>query len=263
MANEELRSDLPQQCGHSLAEDCVSETVTTRPPERHSSPSDRNLLQSREELRRLIAHLFTQQEDERQRVVRELHDDISQRLSLLEISMQQMEDSCNDREERHLLEAARGQVHSINTDVRQISRRLHPAILQDLGLVAALRAMVKEFGEREGMPASLLSHTIPDDLSASTATAVYRIAQEALRNVSQHAGKTHAKVSLEGSGQVLRLRVMDFGVGFDQSGDAKTRGLGMVSMEERARLAGGTLLIRSELGEGTSVTLEVPMERHE
>jgi two-component system CheB/CheR fusion protein len=223
----------------------------------------RNLTRTQEELRGLTAHLFTVQEEERQHVARELHDDISQRMSLLEIALQQVKDAEVGQDVQQKLKLAREQLQSLNTDIRQISHRLHPAILHDLGLSTALRVMVKEFGDREGMPATYLSQDVPDDLSPRASTTIYRIAQEALRNVSKHAGRTHVKVVLELVDNRLRLRVVDFGVGFDQESENKARGLGMVSMQERARLAGGTLTVLSELGEGTSITVEVPLEPRE
>jgi signal transduction histidine kinase len=143
--------------------------------------------------------------------------------------------------------------------VRQISHRLHPAILSDLGLSAALKAMVGEFGEREGMAVTYLTQELPESWSNETATAIYRIAQEALRNVAKHAGKTHVKVMLAGGENSLNLRVMDFGVGFDQDSPGPNRSLGMISMQERARQAGGTLNVQSALGQGTTVSVEVPL----
>jgi two-component system CheB/CheR fusion protein len=143
-----------------------------------------------------------------------------------------------------------------------MSHRLHPAILQDLGLPAALKAMVQEFGQREKMPATYASEDLPESWSPQAATAIYRIAQEALRNVSKHAGKTHVKVVLAGLDGRLELRVMDFGEGFDQDDETHARGLGMISMEERARLAGGTFDVQSTLGHGTTVVATVPLERH-
>ncbi|HWG21545.1 MAG TPA: CheR family methyltransferase [Terracidiphilus sp.] len=222
----------------------------------------RNLNRTKEELRGLTAHLFTVQEEERQRVARELHDDISQRLSLLEIVLQEMRGDANSREDLDRLQAARTQVHSLNTDVRQISHRLHPAILSDLGLSAALQAMVKEFGKRENMPVNYVTQELPENWSPEAATAVYRIAQEALRNVAKHAGKTQVKVVLAGKDGTLQLRVMDFGVGFDLDVEAPAKGLGMISMQERARLAGGTLAVKSSLGQGTTVTADIPVENH-
>jgi two-component system CheB/CheR fusion protein len=222
----------------------------------------RNLKRTQGELRGLTGHLFTVQEEERQRVARELHDDISQRLSLLVILLNEINGMEWVGEDLKRLETAREQVDLLNTDVRQISHRLHPAILNDLGLSAALKALVKEFGERENMPATYLTQDLPENWSTEAATAIYRIAQEALRNVAKHAGKTHVKVILSGDAGQLQLRVMDFGYGFDQDLEMPTSGLGMISMQERARLAGGTLTVTSFLGEGTTVTAEVP-ERHD
>jgi two-component system, chemotaxis family, CheB/CheR fusion protein len=222
----------------------------------------RKLTRTQEELRGLTAHLFTVQEEERQRVARELHDDLSQRLSVLEIMLHEIFSEQPKPAIRERIESARTQVQSLNNDVRQISHRLHPVILQDLGLPSALKAMVQEFGERESMPATYTSQNLPEMRTGESATALYRIAQGALRNVSKHAGKTHVKVILSGSDNHLELRVMDFGVGFDQDTEAPVRGLGMISMQERARLAGGMLEVKSSLGQGTTVTATVPLDGH-
>lgn len=222
----------------------------------------RKLNRTQGELRELTAHLFAMQEEERQRVARELHDDISQRLSLIEIALQEIRAEDSSPEDQLGLRKVREQVHSLNTDVRHISHRLHPAILNDLGLSAALRAMVKEFGEREHMPVTYLTQELPESWSTEAATAVYRITQEALRNVAKHAGKTHVKVILSGKDDRLELRVMDFGIGFDQDAEGVRKGLGMISMQERARLAGGSLTIQSALGQGTTVIAEVQCDPH-
>jgi two-component system CheB/CheR fusion protein len=176
--------------------------------------------------------------------------------------LHEIEPERHNKKELKLIESVRDEIQSLNTDVRLISHRLHPAILQDLGLPAALKAMVQEFGRRENMPATYASQDLPESWSADAATTIYRIAQEALRNVSKHAGKTHVKVSLAGMEGKLRLRVMDFGVGFDQEGDSPTGGLGMISMQERARLGGGILEVKSALGQGTTVTATIPLEHH-
>ncbi|HUB30043.1 MAG TPA: CheR family methyltransferase [Terracidiphilus sp.] len=221
----------------------------------------RRLTRTEGELRGLTAHLFNVQEEERQYVARELHDDISQRLSVLRLHLDEMSVDRLDREDSERLQRARMDIASLNNDVRQISHRLHPSILSDLGLSESLRAMVKEFGEREKMPTTYVPQDVPADLPGQAATALYRIAQEALRNVSKHAGKTHVKVSLSGLGDLLQLKVMDFGLGFDQEADGPSGGLGMISMQERARLAGGELSVHSVLGQGTTVIVEVPLRR--
>lgn len=217
------------------------------------------LNRTQEELRSLTAHLFRVQEEERQRIARELHDDICQRLSLLEIALEEMRNESAAAAPSPRLHPAIELAQRLNSDVRQLSHGLHPAILKDLGLSAALRAMVKEFGDHEHMPATYLTKNLPEHWSLEAATAIYRIAQEALRNVAKHAGKTHVKVMLSGVKGRLQLRVMDFGVGFDQDRESPTRGLGKISMQERARLAGGVLNIKSSLGQGTTVTADIPL----
>jgi two-component system CheB/CheR fusion protein len=112
------------------------------------------------------------------------------------------------------------------------------------------------------MPVTYLTQNLPESWSSDAATAIYRIAQEALRNVTKHAGKTHVKVVLAGEEGRLVLRVMDFGTGFDQELEMPTPGLGMISMQERARMAGGKLTVQSALGQGTTVTATVPVEHH-
>jgi len=222
----------------------------------------RRLSRTQEELRGLNAHLITAQEEERQRVARELHDDISQRLSLIEIAMQEIDSATLSQPALDHLIAAREQVHVLNDDVRVLSHRLHPAILNDLGLPAALKALVTEFGERYDMPVTFATQEVPDTISREVSIALYRITQEALRNVAKHAGKTHVKVTLDETDNELHLKIMDFGIGFDRDAELPSPGLGMISMQERARLAGGTLDVQSSLGQGTVITVEVPLHGH-
>ncbi len=221
------------------------------------------LVHTQAELRALTGMLFTSQEDERRRVARELHDDVSQQLALLQIEL----DQCYQRfskapdQVHNSLGKLRDRTASLSDEVRRISHRLHPSILEDLGLPHALKALVEEFAEREGMLASFSRRDVPAEVPNQVAATLYRIAQEALRNVSKHAGKTHAKVTLEGTDSGLRLAITDLGEGFDPE-DAP-RGLGLISMAERARLIHGTFSVQSALGKGTTVTVEVPLPASE
>ena len=142
--------------------------------------------------------------------------------------------------------------------MRSISHRLHPSILDDLGLPQALKALVDEFGERECMLATFTRRDVPAQLPKEVASTLYRITQEALRNIAKHAGRTHAKVTLEGSDSRLRLEVADFGEGFDTH--QSRAGLGLISMEERARLVHGKFAVESALGKGTTVGVQVPLQ---
>lgn len=221
----------------------------------------RTLSAAQEELRSLAAHLFSVQEEERQRVARELHDDLAQRLSLLQMQVEQSVVSSPDGEGEGI-SSIYSQIKALNADVRTLSHKLHPAILNDLGLPAALKELVDHFRAHEQMFATYIGTNVPEDIPLEAATVAYRIAQEALRNVSKHAGKTHVKLMLEGIDGLLRLEVRDLGTGFDLEDEAPRRGLGLISMKERARIAGGSLTIASSLGEGTTVSLKVPIDQH-
>jgi two-component system CheB/CheR fusion protein len=212
---------------------------------------------TQEDLRALAGSLFTSQEDERRRVARELHDDICQKLAALEIETQQVAKLLIDKPEEGFrdLEQVRGGIASLADEVRRISHTLHPSVIDDLGLVPALRALVEDFRDRESMIATFSAQQVPEEIPRAVATGLYRIAQEALRNVAKHAGKTHVKVILRGTRSDLRLQVIDSGEGFDTQ--ARRSGLGLISMEERARMMEGQFVVESELGEGTKITVQV------
>jgi signal transduction histidine kinase len=195
---------------------------------------------------------------ERRHVARELHDDISQRLALLADDADRLRREANYRSGANIerLDQLVEQARALSEDLRRISHRLHPAIAQDLGVEVALRSLTAEFSERSGMEASFVGKDIPHDLPAEMATAVYRIVQEALRNITKHAGHTSVLVKLEAHADELVLFISDLGAGFDAT--HKT-GLGLVSMRERAYLAGGAFSLVSSLGIGTTVLVRLPL----
>ncbi len=214
---------------------------------------------TQEELRALAGSLFTSQEDERRRVARELHDDISQKLALLAIDVEQMIPEIGKSKKSHAaraLEHVRSSVSSLAESVRGISHALHPSVIDDLGLAPAIKSLVSDFSERDHMIATFSSQNLPASIPFQIATGLYRITQEALRNVSKHAGRTHVKVLLRGEPDRLILQVTDFGEGFDTR--VRNAGLGLIGMEERARLIKGSFKIESEVGKGTEITVEVP-----
>jgi two-component system CheB/CheR fusion protein len=214
---------------------------------------------SQQALRALTGSLFTSQEEERRRIARELHDDVSQRLAAIEIESDRLESSIPE-EARNALEGIqrlRASIGKLSEDVRLMSHRIHPAVLEDLGLKAALKILTEDFGKRESMIATFSHQNVPENVPAHVATALYRIGQEALRNVSKHAGQTHTRVSIRGTSEGIQLQISDFGHGFDTEGGRP--GLGLVSMEERARHIGATLQLKSAPGEGTRITVNVPL----
>lgn len=218
----------------------------------------KELGRSQEELRTLTGSLLTSQEEERRRLARELHDDISQRLAAFDLDSNEVlrNMSGNPALAEKKFQEIRVKMRELSEDVRRLSHRLHPSALEDLGLPSVLRSLTSEFGEREEMITTFSAQDVPYGLPVEVATVLYRIAQEALRNVAKHAGKTHVKVLLRGKPGALELQITDSGLGFDI--EDKRSGLGLISMEERARLIGATLKIESALGEGTKVTVDVP-----
>src|SRR5262249_40781468 len=150
-----------------------------------------------------------------------------------------------------LLRAMHERLVSLSEDVHALSRQLHPSILDDLGLVEALRSECASFSRREEIAIVYRPEQVPVAPPKQVALCVYRVAQEALRNLAKHAAVRRAWVTLASSGQELSLQVQDKGVGFDPSAVHSQPGLGLSSMEERVRLVQGKLSITSAPGEGT------------
>lgn len=219
----------------------------------------KELERSREDLRALAGDLLSRQEQERRRLARELHDDVSQRLAAVNmLGEEALAAIASDQQTaRQKLQQGLSQIGQLSDDIRTLSHRLHPSILEHLGLATALHSLIEEFGEREEMIITFSAGNVPENLPLEIATAFYRIVQEALRNVAKHAGKTHVKVTLARNASAIVLQVQDFGKGFNP--EQQPAGLGLISMRERARLIGAAIRISSRIGEGTSLTLEVPL----
>jgi signal transduction histidine kinase len=223
---------------------------------------EQSLQQTREGLRRLAAKLLRAQEEERRRIAREMHDDWTQRLALLGIDLAKLEKYVGaPAQALPLLRAMQQQLVALSEDVHGLSRQLHPSILDDLGLVEALRSECASFSRREGIAVNYRPDDVPAFLPKEAALCVYRVAQEALRNLAKHAAVSEAWVSLTASGPELVLCVRDQGVGFDPAAARAEPGLGLSSMEERVRLVGAELAITSAPGQGTEVVVRVPLAR--
>jgi signal transduction histidine kinase len=223
---------------------------------------EQSLRQTRESLRKLAARLLHAQEEERRRIAREMHDDWTQRLALLGIEVARLEKHLGAPETAlPLLRTMQERLVSLSEDVHALSRQLHPSILDDLGLVEALRSECASFSHREGIAVVYDPDEVPAVLPKAVALCVYRIAQEALRNLAKHAGVDEARVSLLVTGPELCLRIQDQGVGFDASAARSEPGLGLSSMEERARLIQAELFVTSAPGRGTTVEVRVPLAR--
>jgi PAS domain S-box-containing protein len=225
--------------------------------------AERALQQSRQELRALTGRLINAQEEERKRISRELHDDLSQKLALLAFDAGGLlaEPAVSSEKMNQKLRNLQGHVQQLAQDVRQISHELHPSILEDLGLVAALTELCQEFSAREGIEVVFGPEAVPRVLPVDLASCLYRVSQEALHNVLKHAQASQVRLKLTASGDGIHLCIRDNGVGFDSEAGLSQPGLGIVSMKERVGLVQGEFSIYSQPGQGTEVRAFVPVSR--
>ena len=210
---------------------------------------------TRAELRALSGHLLTMQEEEHRRIARELHDDFAQRAALIEMELDRLAGLSCPTARAEALAAARKHVIKLSESLRTVSHRLHPSTIIDLGLPAALRQLVREFNDAGG-DAAFIQRGGDSRLNTEVSTTLFRITQEALRNVMKHAGGGPVRIVLDADHDI-HLSIQDAGPGFNLEAARSRHGLGLLSMHERARLAGGTLSIQSELGEGTLISVHI------
>lgn len=213
------------------------------------------LKQAQIELRRLTARLIRAQEEERQRIARELHDDIGQRLSILMVRIETLLRDPFDR--AYMEEEVAGLTKSIDeltTDIHQLSHQLHSSKLQHLGLKVALQELCRQMSSRDNIEVNFMADTI-DPVPSEVALCLYRIAQEALLNARKYSKATSVVLTVIRKDSFLYMHVKDSGIGFDLR--TPSEGLGFVNMRERLHMIGGELFIDSRPGEGTEVTTVV------
>jgi signal transduction histidine kinase len=218
------------------------------------------LRREREQLRRLLLEkVIATQEDERRRIARELHDSTSQNLTSLMVGLRMLETLCDDgriRAQAHELRAVAAQ--TLN-EVHEISMRLRPRLLDDLGLAAALERLVQEWQARHKIPVDLLIHIGDGRLPDEVETAIYRIIQESLTNVARHAQAHSVSVLVERRRHEVVAVIEDDGQGFDITLIKRDRHLGLAGIQERAELLGGRLTVESAPGQGTSIFVSIPI----
>ena len=216
---------------------------------------------SEEKLQALRSRLTRAQEEERARIARDLHDDTGQRLALLSIDLEQLKQFSVKSQSALTpqLDSLVRIASEITSDVHNVSRRLHPSQVELLGLVRALANFCKDFASRNSMEIRFAHPELPSNPSADVALCLFRVAQEAIRNVHKHSGVREAVVELKEVAGLLHLRVSDSGAGFDPASLDTTPGIGLLSMEERLRSMGGELAVQSTLGGGTIVEAQIPL----
>ncbi|MBI4161190.1 MAG: PAS domain S-box protein [Acidobacteria bacterium] len=223
--------------------------------------SEAALRSSHHILQDLAAKLLTAQEDERRRLARELHDDLTQELAALAIEIGKLEGGTppSPRRLRGELGRLRDRLARLSEDVHGISRRLHPSILEDLGLVDAIASECRNLSERERIRVDFEPKDVPERFPLDVSLCLYRVVQEGLRNVVKHSGARSATVSLKSADGHVRLTIRDSGVGFVPGGRRGRGGLGLAGMRERVRLIRGDLSIRSRPGRGTVIEVDAPL----
>ena len=211
------------------------------------------------EISALNEQLMKAQEEERMRIAGELHDGILQRITSVSLELATATIALPaDSEPKAEVREVEKKLIEVGVEIRQLSHKLHPAVLNEKGLPTALSAYCEEFSEIRGIPVVYKADENVDKLSPGAALCIYRIAQEALGNVAKHAQAKQVKVRLTRFEDRVCLVVSDDGVGFNPDGSGKSGGLGLINMRERVRQLNGTFELESKPGHGTTVKAEVP-----
>ena len=215
----------------------------------------------REPIRALASRLITAQEEERRRIAREIHDDFCQELAALTFDVGELIAETIPVTLRSRFRNLQNRLKNLSDSARHLAYRLHPSILEDLGLAASLKALCDELSHRNGVTVKFANRQLPDRLPLPLMSCFYRIAQEGVRNALKHSGAKHIGITLTGTKKSVALSIRDAGSGFDLSSAKRKGGLGLASMEERIRLVDGKLSIRSAPGHGTSIVASAPLSK--
>ena len=214
------------------------------------------------ELQRLSAQLITAQEEERRSIARELHDEVGQVLTAIKVELAVAERAIEaGGGDARLLADARSITEGALTTVRDLSHLLHPALLDDLGLPAAVEWYLRGFSRRHDIRAEVLQDHMDERLAPGLEASAYRIIQEALTNVAKHARATSCRVYLQRLPTTVLVTIEDDGAGFDEAEVASAgarAGLGLIGIRERAKQLRGTVRLESAPGRGTRLTVELP-----
>ncbi len=211
----------------------------------------------------VLHRMIIAQEDERSRISRDLHDELGQQVTALQFVVERAKGLCKDEETRATIQSIAEIAKAIDNSVDFLAWELRPALLDNVGLVAAIENYVEQWSHRATIPAEFEIRGILDALlPAQVETNVYRIVQEFLNNTHKHAGAKRVEVIFDHQGSSIDLIITDDGKGFSLRNKKKlTGGLGLTGMRERASLIGGTLELESKPGQGTSIHLRVPVAK--
>ena len=235
--------------------------LALRGRERELHGSQARLHVSYDRIRHLSRRLLGEQETERARIARELHDDIHQQLAILSIDLDRLRSEQLQVHTAKRLSRALETAQGISTSVRELSHRLHPAKLRLVGLVAALDNLRRDLSPPD-LPIAFCHRNVPAEIDESVALCLFRVAQEAVRNAVKHGNAGHISVELTGRPSGIALTITDDGKGFDVN-RLPNAGLGLISMGERVESVGGVLEIHATPASGVRVTVSVPIQASE
>ena len=241
----------------------VADVTDQKLSEEALSDARRKLLEAQEQanqqLREFTPRLIAAQEDEKRRISRELHDDIGQRLALLRSALGDLERVLSPDETvgRSKIRTLEGQLEELVADVHSMSHNLHSSQLEYLGLRVALEVLCRQLAGQYGIAINLTTERLPEVLPDPVPICFYRVAQEAISNAGKHSKSSKIDVGVCCDGRLLRMRIRDFGVGFDPS--VGGNGLGLITMQERLRMINGVLRFNS-VPNGTEVEAEVKLD---
>ena len=208
----------------------------------------------------LSGRLINAQEQERTRLARELHDDFSQRLALLAVGLESVAKmiEVSPQAANARVRELSNTVSSMGEDIHSLSHRLHSSKLEILGLATSVRSLCAEFAKQHGTHIEFVEKNVPKSMPPDTALGLFRIVQEALRNVNKHSRGSRAEVRLQADSEAISLSVSDNGVGFELTQLLASDGIGVRSMKERTRMLGGTFEVVSEPMHGTQIIVSIP-----
>lgn len=255
----ESNRELQQEIDHRKS---VEESL--RISERTSSDLLEKSLQLQEELRLLSRRLLTVQEEERKRISRDLHDLVAQTLTNINLQLATLKTTTaiNAAEFEKKIEHTRHLVEKSVELVHRFARELRPALLDDLGLISVLQSYLKSFLENTGIRTKLTAFADVENLDNDKRTVLFRVAQEALSNVAQHAKASEVEVTIEQRGKLVSMEIHDNGEGFEVGKDMfsgkQGQRLGLLGIRERVEMIDGSFSVKSTPGKETTVSVEIP-----
>ncbi|WNM62286.1 PAS domain-containing sensor histidine kinase [Candidatus Nitrospira neomarina] len=212
-------------------------------------------------LHEVTCRIFQAQEEERQRIARELHDDFSQRLALMAVELQLLTRKGADGQEdlEHAARPLTEQIKRLSSDLYHLSHHFYPTKLEKLGLLPTVKGYVRELKTLCSFSVKVFESNFPKVLPKHIDLGLFRIIQEALWNAKKYSQVSQAFLELRGTTHKVYVKITDWGVGFKEHTIKEMVGLGLLSMEERARILGGSITVKSKPDKGTQITVEIPL----